>query len=385
VVGSARARTVRWLAVVWVGGLAALAAPRVAAQEASAAGAASASQLAVAPGARWRIGRSPDVFRPDEPVLTTRIGGWADASYEDNDLPSSTRSLNLNHANLFLDTRYGERWQLFGEFEFEHETDLSGFDEESEYEVEQLYGRYRWSDALQLRVGQFNTPFGYWTPVHWSILMDTLDVPLHEGLRITPEQQSGLELSGNSLVHSLAGRDAELRYSLYLGYGSDTELLDHSQTRGPSFGADLRLTSADDVSFLGVSLYQQKRDLERDRTERSVMLYGQLPLAGPLLLRGEYVHQRRDDRTQPGLAREIDIAYAQLRWQLSGRSYLSYRFNWGDDDGGGAAEKHYVHAFTLGFQPTERLRLKLEYADHELRHGPRRSFRYWGASIGLLF
>jgi hypothetical protein len=339
------------------------------------------------PGPRWSIGTGPEVFRPAERVLTTRVGGWFDASYEDNDLSDSTRSLNLNHANVFLDTRYTERWQLFAEFEFEHESDLGGYEAESEYEVEQLYGRYRWSDALGLRAGVFNTPFGIWTPLHWTILMDTIQAPLHEGLRVIPEQQSGLELAGQRLLQGLPGHDAELHYSVFVGYVNQTALFDASDTDGTSVGADLRLV-VDDAWLLGASIYRQERDLARDRVERSLALYAQAPLGSRLRVRTEYVHQARDRHTRPGFARDVDLAYAELRWQLPWTAYLNYRFNWGDDDSEEEkrpTQKHYIHSFTLGFEPREGLRLKLEYADHELRHGPRRSFRYWGASIGYLF
>jgi hypothetical protein len=318
-------------------------------------------------------------------ILATRIGGWLDASYEDSDLDGTTRSINLNHLNLFVDTRYRQRWQLFFEAEFEYETALGGFEEEREYEIEQLYVRYRHSEAAQLRVGQFNMAFGFWTPVHWTILMDTIQPPLHDGLRLTPEQQNGVELSGHFLPDLGADRDAELRYSLYAGYGRDSAPLDESGTDGLSLGGDLRLT-VDDAWFLGASAYQQERDLDfDDRTERSLILYGQAILPARLLLRGEYVHQRRERDRRTRLARDIDIAYAKLRWDLDERVYLNYRFNWGDDDTGDDTQKHYVHSFTLGYQPIDQLWLKLEYADHELRSGPRRDFKYWGISLGYLF
>ncbi len=336
-----------------------------------------------ADGPRWVVGRSAEVLQGDAPVAT-RVGGWLDASYEDSDLDGSTRSLNLNHLNLFADTRSGHAWQLFVEAEFEHEPDVEGFEEEREYELEQLYVRYRAGDAAELRLGRFNTAFGFWTPVHWTILMDTIQPPLHEGLRLTPEQQSGLELAGQLLPDLGPDLDGELRYALFAGYDSEGALLDGTAD-GLSLGGDLRLT-VDDDWLVGISAYQQDRDLALDdRRERSLVLYGQAPLPGRLLLRGEYVRQRRERARSGRLARDIDLAYAKLRWDLHERAYLNYRFEWGDDDTGDITQKHHVHRLTLGYRPDDHLRLKLEYADHALRGGPREDFRYWGVSLGYLF
>jgi hypothetical protein len=334
---------------------------------------------------RFRIGRGPEVFSPDEDVWTTRIGGWFDASYEDNDLSDSTRSINLNHFNVFLDTRYRDTWQVFFEGEYEYESDLVEYLEEREWEVEQAYVRYRRSDALRLRVGRFNTPFGIWTPIHWSILMDTIRAPLHEGLRITPEQQNGFELAGHWLPENLIGGRLELRYSLFAGYGSNGELLKSTDSSGWSGGADFRVLVRED-RFLGASYYQQQRDLEpSDRSERNFVLYGQVALPANLLLRAEYVKQLRDRHARPNYPRDIDITYVKLRWHFDPRAYLNYRFNWGDDDTGPTNTVRRIHTWTLGIQPRPWLKLKFEYADHDFRDDVREDFSYWGASIGATF
>ncbi len=332
----------------------------------------------------WELGRKPEVFKPDEDVVTTRVGGWLDASYEDNDLDTSTSSVNANHVNVFFDTRYRDTWQFFFEAEFEYETDLVGFEEEREYEVEQAYVRYRWADALEARVGVFNIPFGFWTPIHWTILMDTIRPPMHESQRLTPEQQYGFGLSGRWFPGELLGREAELSYAAHVGYGNDSDFLKESESDGWSAGADLRLSFQED-QFLGVSYYQRQHELSRDRTERSFVLYGQATLPGNLLARGEYVRQLRDQNARPSFSRHMNVAYAKLRWRFHPKAYLNYRFNWGDDDSAGTTLQRNVHTWTLGFQPRPWLRLKLEYADHDFRDSGREDFRYWGVSVGSLF
>ena len=329
----------------------------------------------------WVVGRTPEVFHPEADEVATRVGGWVDLSYEDNDLETSTRSINVNHLNFFVDTRYRDTWQLFLEGEFENESNLTGFEDEREYEVEQVYLRYRLREGTEARVGKFNTPFGFWTPLHWTILMDTIRAPIHEDQRITPEQQYGVSLTGRL---ALPRGTADLRYSAYMGYGNDSELLEESGSDGYAAGGDVRL-ELDEDSFVGVSYYQQQREQENDRSERSMALYGQLPISRTLLLRGEYIRQTRDANARPSFERKVNIIYAKLRWQLAERMYLNYRFNWGDNDDDVQTSTRYAHTLTYGYDLTSKIRMKVEYADHRFRDSTRRDFRYWGLSFGAFF
>jgi len=333
-------------------------------------------------GTGWTVGRTPDVFRSEG--LATRIGGWLDASYQDNDIESE--SINLNHFNVFLDTRLGNRWQAFLEVEFENEPGVRGFEEEREYEVEQAYGRWIASDTFGIRVGQFNTPFGIWTPLHWSILMDTITEPIHEGTRVTPEQQVGVEVAGRLFLPRWLETGTELSYSVYSGYGDHTELFEQQGTDGPSIGTDLRLRF-DEGSLIGLSLYQQRREQEnaRDRAERSVMLYGEWHPLTRLTLRSEIFRQFRDRHVGSGLSRRINIGYVAARWDLTPRTYFHYRYGYGDDEGEGASDERHTHTVTFGFRPSSSVRLKLEYAANEFRDTDRRDFHYWGVSVGILF
>ena len=329
----------------------------------------------------WRVGRTPQVFEGDGPAL--RVGGWTDASYQDNDIDSE--SFNLNHLNFYFDARSGERWQAFLEMEFENEAGVRGFEEEREYEVEQVYARFKPRDDMYIRAGQFNTPFGIWTPLHWSILMDTITEPIHEGTRVTPEQQVGVEAGGRTpLGGPLA--ETELRYSVFLGYGDDSELFERSNTDGLSFGTDLRF-EFEETSFLGLSLYQQQRTRTgfRDRTEKSIMAYGELHPLEVLTLRFEIFRQRRDRDADPALSKAINIGYVKARWDFTRSVYLNYRYGYGDDEGEGASDERHTHTITLGYRPTPEIRVKLEYAGTEFRDTARRDFHYGGISVGVLF
>lgn len=332
---------------------------------------------------RWVVGRTPAVFQPRENQIATRVGGWFDFSFEANDLPNTGSSFTLNHFNLYADTRFRDRWQAFLEIEYEHESDRSGFEAEREFEIEQAYVRYNFDENHHLRFGDFNTPFGYWTPLHWSILMETIEKPLHEGNRLVPEQQFGAEFGGNYFV-PLYGVDTELSYALFMGYGDDPLGFSDGNARGVTSGVDLHLTF-DDRHQIGVSVYRQKNGEAADRIENNVMLYGYATLPGSLLFRTEYMHQHRSGGRQPGLDQDVDLFYANLRWDFIDPAYLNYRFSYGEDDASGRTVDHVIHTFTLGVRPYPSLLCKLEYSAHDFRHPSRKDFGFWGFSVGYRF
>ena len=334
-----------------------------------------------APPPFWVFGRSPAVFQHADDSIATRVGGWIDASYRDNDLRRS--SLSVDHLNVYLDSRY-RAFQLFVEAEYENETKYTGYDEERDVELEQAYARYTRSDLLSVRMGRFNTPFGYWIPIHWSILMDTIEEPLFVGRNWLPEQQLGAEAAGRWFPGELAGVQTELDWSLYAGGGS--EELHQDRVRGPTFGGDLRLR-LDERWLLGASAYRQRnRELE-DRTEHTTGLYGEARLHERLTLRTEYLHQHREKRSDSWWKEDVDTVYGDVRWDFLRRAYLNYRYSRGDDDDEDAHDtsKVEIHTVTLGVQPHASVRIKLEWSGHDFETGDREDFDFWGLSVGYLF
>jgi hypothetical protein len=342
-----------------------------------------ASSAAAADG--WRVGRDASVFTEPGEGPATRIGGWLDASYEDSDEQPSAGG--FNHINLFTDTRWRDV-QVFVEGEYERETDLAGYEEEHQVELEQGYLRWQPTEAFGVRAGRFNTPFGWWVPIHWSILMDSFTPPLYVGKEVVPEQQIGLELAGRLFSHRWLGVENELGWSLFAGWGE--EGFDQDRTEGLSFGGDLHVRIAERYQ-LGVSGYQQKNRELDDRYERTGVLYGEARLPCALTLRSEWVVSDRSRVEEAGvitaLSREADSVYASLRWDAHRFVYLAYRFGHGEDDDEElfTTDERTVHTFTLGVLPHPDVRVKLEYNHNELSGGARSDFDHWVVSVGYLF
>lgn len=329
--------------------------------------------------ADWRVGLGPEVFEEQGDAVATRVGGWLDASYEDNDREPSAGG--INHANLFVDTRW-QSFQLFAEGEYERELELAGFEEEHQLELEQAYLRWQPGDAFGVRLGRFNTPFGWWVPIHWSILMDSVTPPLYVGKEMVPEQQIGLELLGHGFPGELFGLDSEVGWSLFGGYGASG--LDQDRTDGLSGGGDLHLRLAERYE-LGVSAYHQRNRELDDRSETSGVVYGEARLPCALTLRSEWVVQHRDPVGD--LSRNADAFYASLRFDPHRLFYLAYRFGHGEDDDEEAlqTDERTIHTFTLGFVPRPDVRVKLEYNVNRFTDAVREDFDHWAVSVGYLF
>jgi len=312
-----------------------------------------------------------------------RVGFWMDASYRDTDIKGEGSSLTYNHVNVQLDSRW-DRWQSFIEAEFENIPNFTGGSNEREEEIEQIYLQYNHTDGLRVRGGRFNTPFGYWTPIHWSILMDTIEIPIHEKNRLVPEQQFGVRLFGDHFPKWFAKVDTELSYSMYAGYGDESWGEPNPGNQDGSFGMDARILL--DENFLaGLSHYRQKNADWNERRENSTMVYGEFSFLEDWLFRTEYLHQRRDHRRQASFNREIDIVYAKLRWDLTDYLYANYRFTYGDDDQPGFTSKETIHTTTFGIRPTSTILVKCEYSAHDYRSSSLEDYNFWGLSVGYLF
>jgi len=342
--------------------------------------------VSLAPAARAELprfvfGRSPSLFQDHPDDVATRVGLWLDSSWVDNDRERG--SVDLNHVNLQVDSRW-RNLQGFVEAEYEHEAGRDGGEEEEEVELEQAYLRYRHSDAFSVRVGRFNTPAGIWLPIHWSILMDTIEKPPVAAEYLLPEQQVGLELAGALFPSWLEPLDGQLDYALFVGAGG--ERIGQGDVVGATGGGDLRLRLRERY-LVGAAIYGQKNDTAEQRAELDLLLYGEATLPFSLTFRSEFLHQRRERPGDAPWARTLDVGYAKLRWDFARWFYANYRVSYGDEDDGdgGRTNRQLVNTFTLGVQPTPAVRVKLEYSIHDRsRHGSE-DFRFWGASLGVRF
>ncbi|MCP4039658.1 MAG: hypothetical protein GY733_22130 [bacterium] len=312
-------------------------------------------------------------------VGDTRLGGWIDFRYGDSTKRGSDPQLDAHHFYLYLDSRLDKQWSSFAELEFEHAPHFDGGDGQGEIKLERLYIQYRNDAHLKVQLGKFNTPFGYWTPVHWAILQDTIQKPIHEDNAYVPRKQVGFRFFGDAFEGTLAEMPMHVDYSAWLSSGTELFGTDEPEDGSLGIGADLRLR-LDDAWLFGASTYRQKNPRFDDRQEQSFMLYADVEISREFVLRGELFHQQRGGGYSSRTA-----GYAKLRWDFADRMYANLRVGLGDDDKRGNGDSHQETVLTLGYSPIPNVRMKLEWAYNRFDAPTAEDFHGWGFYTGFFF
>ena len=317
--------------------------------------------------------------RLEEIVGDTQVGGWLDLVYADSTQDGQQAFFDVNHVYLYFDTRIDEHWQALAELEFEHAPMLDGDSTAGELKLERAYLQYNYSELLHARLGKFRTAWGYWTPVHWMILVDTIQKPIHEDNHYVPNKQVGIQLFGDLFDGSLGETPLRLEYTGWFSNGSEVINTNHPRDGKFGYGGDLRAVVMESLLF-GFSTYLQHNPDFDDRRELSFMLYGDFQLPYSLTLRGEFMHQSRNE----GFS-NVWAGYAKLRWDFREDSYINYRFGIGDDDKRGAGRRHIENVLTLGYSPIANVRFRAEWAHNSFRASGVEDYDVWGVFAGIIF
>jgi hypothetical protein len=177
-----------------------------------------------------------------------RLYGWADMGItrlwgQPHDLPTSVPAaqatgFTIGNINLYFDFQPTDSWSSLIELRFTNmpdgtpnyanmgplQTSTMVVDTESTVPwqwtklggviIERAYIQYRHNDLLQVRVGQFLTPFGIWNVDHGTPTLIALTLPVFMVQSLFPAAQIGIEALGNT--H--AG-DWDLGYMAYVSNG----------------------------------------------------------------------------------------------------------------------------------------------------------------------
>jgi len=129
---------------------------------------------------------------------------------------------------------------------------------------------------------------------------------------------------------------------------------------------------------LGFSAFVYQDPKDDDRTAKPIQIYFEwFFFDARLLWRTEFLNLQRTHSA------DINTGYSKLRYELTRKLYLNYRFDQGGDERYSTGKSHTQHTLTLGLRPTNQVRAKLEYTlDHLPAEG---DFDRWAAWLGWLF
>jgi len=300
------------------------------------------------------------------------VGGWFDILLLDQGRDAVDDYFNLYHFYTTFNLKLTDSMNVFTEVEYANIPELNSSDTEVEFEIDRAYLEYRSDQRFRLRLGKFNTPAGIWKPIHWSVLVDTIALPIMEQNDYIPTSSVGVELFGRKYFG-----ESELNYDFLFSIGSGDDLGDNSDSE--AVGGDFRYIFRERYT-LGISYYNYKDVEGENGSVNGILSYADIHLlANRLLWRTEFLTLTRSDTS------DIKAFYSKLKYQINRQLYLNYRFDRADDENiEPKGDEHIMRVATLGYWPKTFLRFKLEYADHKFENDSN-SFVQYAAWMGFIF
>jgi hypothetical protein len=191
------------------------------------------------------------------------LRGFSDITFEDKDIHSKRRSdgnesfFALGHYNLFITSRLGDRVSFIGETAVE----VPEGSTEMKIDIERLLVRYSIADFLNVSVGKYHTPLGYWNTAyaHGRWLHTTIFRPdlfrWEDDGGVLPTHQVGVKLDGRLPIGPF---DVGYELGVSNGRGNTPDLVqdtrDMNDQKSISLSLDFKHYRIPGLTF-GVSFY----------------------------------------------------------------------------------------------------------------------------------
>lgn len=194
----------------------------------------------------------------------------------------------LGNVNLYIDARPAEHWRGLVEVRFTNlphgnETGLGGLGGEyrrndttvfdssdltglnsirvGSIVLERAYLQYSYSDALQIRGGQWFTPWGIWNIDHGSPTLIPITLPSMILQYSLPRQQTGLELFGlfNKPPYSVG-------YHLTISNGRTPSLVDYTDNKAVGGRLFLKYSGDSEIQVGATGWWGRSQEITKDLT-----------------------------------------------------------------------------------------------------------------------
>jgi len=294
-----------------------------------------------------------------QPLVLHGFGsaGYGKNGTDNNHYDSSDPRGDYRHAIFSLSVAAApmERLRIRGQV-MHVETDEEG---EPVAELDFAFGEWRFSDALRLRAGQIQQPFGIYNEIFDVGTLRPFSF-LPKGIYdsgILAEGLNGVGVAGSRRIGSGWG----LQYDVYLG-GLQVEDEPLNETIG---GRVVLETPVTGLSF-GASGYSGSAE---DSRHSVLGAHGEY-LAGAWSMRAEYVHAWLHGDVK------VDTAYAEVARRLGGNLQAAARYDWSEqshpDMARTSADEHKDVGLGMNywFSPNFVTKLSYHHVDGNLFAGP---------------
>lgn len=224
--------------------------------------------------------------------------------------------------------------------------------------IERLYIDYQYNDTLQVRLGKYNTPVGYWNMEPINVMQDTTSIPYSSYL-IFPRYSTGVQFHYANEFQSNTSYTLGLQQTKDLDDKYNNITVDSHYLLGveQNFGMDLHLKG--NVGYFNgydYSLNQYRKFLY---SMISLKYEGeQFDLLGEL--------GNRYDATKK-LTTVPYALYLQGAYHITPKHGVVYRFETYKIDEG-ASRDEYINVLGYVYRPTFPFTFKIEYRDHSYQN-----------------
>jgi len=303
-------------------------------------------------------------------------------------------TFDQHHLNVVSIYRLDDRWRVFAEVEWEHGPDFKTSGTSGAIILERAVVEYKHSDALQLKIGKFLTPFGLYnlrhdaSPAFFSTSLPDAVYGAHANTLRAQQRLFAKVATGLQVLGSVLGRSWALDYYLYIsnGRGSQPASADNNSNKG--IGGRLAVSVLHSAVQLGASYYADRNGTAAQTRQQTVAMDATVHYADFLMEAEMFVPRlervdlagRPDGSFRIGRGYYVQVSHPLLeRWTPFGR-YGLY-----DPDTGAPGDAERSVVVGLNFAATGAVFFKTEVQLRSFQDPALASYRVWLGSVAVAF
>lgn len=314
------------------------------------------------------------------------FGVFADVTYNDSSQTGATNAFALGNLDFYALQSIDEKTYAFLELVFEKEGNQYVFD------LERLWVKRSLNDNLNISVGRFHTPLGYWNRNyhHGALLYDTATRPAFLDFEDGPSAILPLHFVGMLFDGEVQAGNGTLGYEIQLGngpsyntssgYGGGEIEVNTVSDKNRSKSPGARITYSFDAMPLALGVALMSNSIAEsglsgnasgvtsgETLVQQVITAVDLKYSGDKLdLMAEYYSLKNDDRFGTAGSHTASAYYIQLGYQLTESLKPVYRYEAVDFDNNDAyflilnAKQENRHVAALRYDLSESNALKFQ-------------------------
>lgn len=298
-------------------------------------------------------------------------------------------TFDQHHLNLITIYKIDSRFRVFSEIEWEHGPSHLVESTSGDIYLAKSYLEYKRSDALQLWVGRFQTPFGIYndrydaTP---TLLFTKLPQAIygsysHSSRRPFAKFSTGLKLLGTSFF---SGWEAD--YSLFVSNGRGPNESEQDNNANKGIGGRLVITPPSGTVHAGLSYYRDKNGLFHDGRQSSLGLDLEVE-ASDLYLNAEVLLLTMDHIEEPTESPEMH--YPKGYYFLAAYTFYDRLTPWAAynriNENRFQDDIRQISSLGINYSVTDKVYLKAEVHSNRFKAAPAENHELFIASVAAAF